>query len=352
MKCGMIISALVTATLLLAACTIDPPLHLRQSMDVVVKVLWKAEVHPDGIKPDGMSLFFFRNGDFYLQHTTADVDSCSVPLEPGKYRIFMISLSPDEYGGMHFFDMHDFDNAYVQLADTWSDWYHPAEGETLVKEPELMTVGVSDEFEISEEMIQEWLKNNPGFATPGTDVNIFTVTVPVYPRNVVSMLWATIYSDNADVLKAVRASITGMARNFLLTQDRTGDQEGTQLLENWSLTIVNPEARIGHLDCKVNTFGLPRGEMPSPLREPTLNLATLLIDNATVDQYTFFVGDKFRLEEPIPLGYRLLYHLIIGTEFEPAMHPPDVKPADQGGESGFAADVEDWEEGDILDIMM
>ena len=347
-----LILALAVAAVFAASCTIDPPLHLRQAMNVMIKVLWKAEVYPDGVKPHGVSLYIFRNGDFYMKHPTADVDSCAITLEPGKYRLFMISLTTDEYRHMDFFDMHDFDNACVSMMEATSTWYQPSEGETLIYDPELMTVGISDEFEISEEMIQEYLKNNPGFYGSDSYINIFTVRVPVYPRNVVSQLWATIYSDNADVLKAVRASITGMARNFLLTQDRTGDEEGTQLLTGWSLTMENPETRVGHLDCKINTFGLPRGESPSPLREPTLNLATLLVDNSTTETYTFYVGDKFKLEEPVPQGYRLLYRLIFGTVEEPAIHPPDVKPAGGDDPSGFEALVDDWGETEDLDILM
>lgn len=352
MRHRLLIPVIILAAAIVAGCRIDPPLHLRQTMGVAVKVIWKAEVQPGGVKPGGMSLYFFREGTYYGKHITADIDSCAVMLEPGKYRIFMISLTQDEYGGMTFYNMDDFDNAYVSMNDTWLSWYTPGDGEVLIQNPELMTVGISDEFEITEDMIREWLKDNPGYYSGDSHVNVITVTVPVYPRNVVSQLWATIYSDNADVLMAVRATISGMARTFLLTQDRTGDEEGTQILENWSLTIDDPETRVGHLDCRITTFGLPRGEMPSPLRDPTLNIATLLVDNATVDRYKFYVGDKLRLEEPVPDGYRLLYRLILGTVEEPAMHPPDVKPIDEGTASGLDALVDDWGGEENIDIPM
>lgn len=350
MRHRLLIPVIILAAAIVAGCRIDPPLHLRQSMGVGVKAIWKAEVQPEGVKPNGMSLYIFRDGTFFGRYITADVDSCTVQLEPGKYRIFMISLTEDEYGGMEFFNMDSFDDAYVSLNDTWLSWYTPEDGEVLIQNPEPMVVGISDEFEITEEMIREWMENNPGYYSGESNVNIVTVTVPLYPRNVVSLLWATIYSDNADVLKAVRATISGMARTFMLTQDRTGDEEGTQILEDWSLTIDKPETRVGHLDCIITTFGLPRGELPSPLRDPALNIATLLVDNTTIDSYKFLVGDKIRLDEPVPDGYRLLYRLILGTVEEPAMHPPDVKPADE--ESGFDASVGDWDEGEIVEVGM
>ena len=85
------IFALTLAAILVAGCSIEPPLHLRQSMEVIVKVLWKAEVYPDGQKPDGMTLYIFRDNEFYSQLTTSQVDSCIVLLEPGRYRLYMIS---------------------------------------------------------------------------------------------------------------------------------------------------------------------------------------------------------------------------------------------------------------------
>lgn len=331
------IFALTIAAILVAGCSIEPPLHLRQSMEVLVKVLWKVDVYPEGDKPNGVTLYFFREGELYMKHTTSQVDSCVVQLEPGRYRLYMISQSPEEYWSMDFEDMTNFDNARVSVAETKSSWYTRAENETLINNPETIIVGVSDEFEVTEAMIE---LQKRALTKAGENVVYYTILVPVDPQSITSQYWVTIYSDNADVLKSVRASTTGMARTFYLTQGKTGNEEGTQLITQWTLTMDDPERRVGHLDGYVTTFGFPRGELPSVDRDSTLNVSTLLVDEETIENYVFYIGDKIKLEEP-PAGYRHLYRMIFGSIFEPAIHPKNVKPK---GTGGFTAGVTDWEE--------
>lgn len=340
------IFALTLAAILVAGCSIEPPLHLRQSMEVIVKVLWKAEVYPDGRKPDGVTFYVFREGEFYMQHTTANVDSCVLQLAPGRYKLYMISQSPEEYWTMDFEDMQDIDNARVSVVETKSSWYTRADDEVLINNPELIVAGVSDEFEVTEAMIE---LQNRTITKAGENVVYYTILVPVDPQSITSQYWVTIYSDNADVLKSVRASTTGMARTFYLTQGKTGDEEGTQLITQWTLTMDDPERRVGHLDGYVTTFGFPRGELPSAQRDSTLNVSTLLVDNETVENYKFYVGDKIKLEDNPPEGYRYLYHIIFGSIFEPAIHPKDVEPP---VDAGFDALVDEWEEGATLDVPM
>ena len=361
--------ALVAAAALVAGCAIEPPLHLRQALKVVVKVIWKAEIYPEGDKPTGVTLYIFRDGEFYKQQTTASVDSCMLSLEPGKYKLLMISQSPDEFGSVEFKDMTDFENASVSILETKSSWFTRAseDGEVLITNPENMVVGVSEEFEVSAELVEEFneelARRRQEKATKADDtgktpeeveayetlVSYYTIRVPVYPQSIVSLFWVSIYSENADLLKSVRCSTSGMAKSFMLTKGTTTDEEATQIITEWSLTIDDPVNRVGHLDGKVATFGFPNGEKPSPQRDSTLNVTTLLADYKTTDNYVFSVGDKITEEKP-PDGYRSVYRLILGSVTEPVMHPPDVRPADEA--SGFDAVVSDWEEGESRDISM
>lgn len=342
---------MLAALLLLGSCRIEPPLHLPQAANVVVNVIWKAEVYPDGIKPDGVSLYFFRDGQYYMQRTTAEVDSCYVQLAPGRYRMFMISQSPEEYWTVDFEDMDNFEEARVTAKETDDSWYTRATGESVLVNPEMLTVGVSDEFEVTEKMLEDFRNEAAQTAiVDGEYIRYYTLKVPVTPVSVVSQLWVTVYSDNVDMLKSVRAAISGMAKNFLLTEGTTGDEEGVQIISEWTLTIDDPVNNIGHLDGRITTFGLPRGEVPSPLRDPSLNIATLLVDDKTVEDYVFLVGDKIHLVEEVPDGYRLLYRLIFGSVTEPAIHPSEVEPS--GDASGFEVIVGEWGIGDDVDVDM
>ena len=109
----------------------------------------------------------------------------------------------------------------------------------------------------------------------------------------------------------------------------------------------DPLRRVGHLDGKITTFGFPRGEVPSTMRDSTLNVAALLIDNSTVEHYVFNVGDKITGGDP-PDGYRNLYRLVFGSVEKPEIHPPDVVPETEPG--SFEAFVEEWEDGEDVDV--
>lgn len=339
-------------TFLAAGCRIDPPLHLKQVIDIIVNVIWKAEVYPEGLKPDGVTLYVFRNDEFYMQHTTADVDSSRLHLIPGKYRIYMISQSPEEFWSLEFNNLDDFENAYIRLNETEVSWLTPDPNSPVVVNPELLTVGVSDEFEVTEEMIEEIKK---GDYVVGEDeegyVRYYTIKVPVTPMSVISQFWVSIYSANADMLKSVRASTSGMARTMYLTSRTTGDEECTQVITAWTLEIDDPVTKVGHLNGRITTLGLPRGEMPSIQRDSTLNVSTLLVDNKTVEHYTFFVGNKIFLDDPPPDGYFHLYRLILGTRENPVITPAIVDP-EGGSASGFDATVDDWGEAENVDVLM
>ena len=150
----MIMTMLLT---LLAACQRRPLYHIEElGVKVIVKVLWKVEVYPEGVKPSGVTFYFFRDGKFFRSETTADVDSCAVQLEPGHYRLYMISQSPEEFGQLEFLDMSFWDKAHASVTEAQSKWYTRAEDEILIGNPELMVAGVSEEFEVTEAMVEEY----------------------------------------------------------------------------------------------------------------------------------------------------------------------------------------------------
>lgn len=375
-KRGLTIFLLVAilATMLLGGCQRRPlELVYRSSVRVIVKCIWNVSVYPDGVKPSGITLYFFRDGEFYTSMTTANVDSCEVQLPEGQYQMYMISQSPEEFWKMEFENMTDFNNAATTLrkttTPTWvSRGASSSTTPTVVENPEILYAGVSDFFEITEEMTEEYqtnyrklrtLKSAAGDMTKATVdeishyeelVEYYTIRIPIYPQNVVSQFWVSIYAKNADVLKSVRASTSGMAKTFELTQFTTNNETAIQIIDQWKLSMDDPATRVGHIDGIITTFGLPNGEVPTENRDSTLNVSTLLIDNATVMDYTFDVGDKIQVLEPNK-GYRALYRLIFGSKEDPAIELPDVGPV-EGKASGMDATVSDWEEGETVEIPM
>lgn len=360
------------AALLLAVSALScqrRPLELmyQPTVRTIVKCVWKINAQTDidvHNKPTGITLYFFRDGQFYNSFTTANVDSCEVQLEKGRYKMYMISQSPEEFWKMEFDHMTDFQGAETILRRNDVAWTR-SEPDMTVENPEILFAGVADEFEVTEEMTEEFqyyytrlkrLRSNAATKADNNNEEVYyeeqvryhTLTIPVYPHNIVSQLWITIYSGNADVLKSVRASTSGMARTFELTQNTTGKEKATQVMSEWRLTMDDAARRVGHIDGIITTFGLPNGEVPTVQRDSSLNVSALLVDNATIANYKFEVGDKIQVLTPNP-GYRNLYRLIFGSVEEPSITPPDVAP-EGGSASGMDATVSDWENGETVDV--
>ena len=352
----------------LAGCERRPlEIITRSTVRVIVKCLWEVKAYPEGFTPTGVTMYFFRDGEFYTSVTTANVDSCEVQLPEGHYSMYMITQSPEEYWKMDFNDMTSFADASTTLRVNNVSWDTRAGDEDVVQNPEVLCAGVADEFDITLKQTEEYqyyytnLKKRRA-AVAGTTkadteisyleerVEYYTIRIPVYPKNIVSQMWVTIYSDNADMLKSVRASTSGMARTFELTQNTTADEEAVQIINEWRLTMDDPGRYVGHIDGLITTFGLPNGEHPSALRDSTLNVSALLIDNKTVADYVFNTGDKIQMIDPTP-GYRGMYRLIFGSVEDPAIKPPRVDPED-GKKSGMDATVSDWEDGETVEVPM
>lgn len=369
MRSGKHTISLVTVAILLATASIAAcqrrPLEKSYSPTVrtIVKCIWKVTTHALIDKPTGVTLYFFRDGQYYTSFTTANVDSCEVQLEKGHYEMYLISQSPEEFGNMEFENMTDFKRAAITLRETDITWTR-SQPDITVENPEVLYAGVAEEFDVTEEMTENYQHYYTQLrdaqktkADDGSDetyleeqVMYYTLTIPVHPQNVVSQLWITIYSGNADVLKSVRASTSGMARTFDLTQNTTDREMATQVMTEWRLTIDDPVNRVGHIDGIITTFGLPNGEFPSAQRDSSLNVSALLVDNKTVADYKFEVGDKIQMLEPNP-GYRNLFRLVFGSVHEPAITPPDVPPEGSTA-SGMDATVSDWDQGETVEIPM
>ena len=359
---------ILAALTLMVGCERRPlEIVYRTTVRVVVKCIWQVNAYPEGITPSGVTMYFFRDGEFYTTVTTANVDSCEVQLPEGHYKMYMITQSPEEYWKMEFTHMNSYPDAITSLRPTTVGWDTRTGEETIVENPEVLCAGVADEFEISVKQTEEYQYYYTNLtkmkAAAGTKADIdenisyfeerveyYTIRIPVYPQNIVSQMWVTIYSDNADMLKSVRASTSGMARTFELTQNTTADEEAVQIINEWKLTMDDTANNIGHIDGIITTFGLPNGEQPSVQRDSTLNVSALLVDNKTVEDYVFNTGDKIQLLPSNP-GYRGLYRLIFGSIGEPAIHPPRVDPED-GKKSGMDATVSDWEDGETVEIPM
>ena len=154
----------------------------RSTVRVIVKCIWEVHAYPKGMRPSGVTMYFFRNGEYYTTVTTANVDSCEVQLPEGSYKMYMITQSPEEYWRMEFDHMTSFSDAATTLRSTSATWATRTGEEPVVENPEVLCAGVADEFEISVKQTEEYqyyytnlkkMKAAAGIETKAGSANIY-----------------------------------------------------------------------------------------------------------------------------------------------------------------------------------
>lgn len=348
----------------------DLEIYYTPVCKVIVNVDWRDFLEV----PTGMTMYFFReNNEAPITITTSSVYSAEVNLPVGKYKMYLINQSVGEFGTIGFDDMNKYDSAKTFLEVANNSWYTPTKSEQVVVNPENIGVAIAEPFEITQSMVDDYQKKyevwktkvlayenasgtKSGDSGAGeiTELSKFeselassVYVIDTKAQNVISQLNVRIYAKNADVLRTVRSSVSGMASTFELTKFTTDKGIATQLLESWTLQMDNLGTRVGHVEATITTFGLPEGVDITAGRDSTLNVSCLLVDNKTVADYIFDVGDKIKVKQG-KRGYRRYYELVIGTKEKPAISLPDVKPPPGGG--GFKATVQDWEDTIEADI--
>lgn len=369
---------LLAAGSLFASCQRRPLWEVDEiGARIKIKVDWTQFVE----RPTGMTLMMFNDADHLTQLTTNDVDSVYVTLPEGHWRVYVFNQSTSEFGSISFSGMDKFETPEAYVDDVVKgNWYTNTVGraanERVVNEPENLGVGLG-EFVITNKMVEQYnefrskvkAKSKSGTKAEFLDSELDTVyettAVELTPRNVVSLLEVTAYFKGIQNLYSARASITGLAEGFFLTKDRPNDNVVTQLLESWTKYVDSDDPTLGYVKLKSNisTFGLPGGYEDVEdftKRDSTLNLFTMscmLRDLSTTLDIPFNVGHKFEVEKyelgigtQVTIAIRLVLKLEIG--YEDPIELPDVPPATGGNASGFDATVDDWEEGETVEISM
>lgn len=368
---------LVAVAFAFAACERRPLWDVDEiGARVKVKVDWSRFVE----RPTGMTLMMFNDRDDLTQFITNDVDSVYVTLPEGHWRIYVFNQSTFEFGNISFSGMDKFETpeAYVAqvVNSTWANRTLGPSAQKVVNGPEDLGVGLG-EFVITNKMVQQYtefrskVKARSGSSTKAVfedselDSVYETTAVELVPTNVVSMLEVTAYFKGIQNLYSARAAITGLAEGFYITQGRPNDNSVTQLLESWTKYVDENDPTLGYVRLKshIPTFGLPGGYEDVEdfsQRDSTLNVFTmscLLRDLTTQLDIPFNVGHKFEVEKyeigigtQVTISIRLVLKLEIGYD-----HPivlPEVPNAGDDNTSGFDATVDDWDEGETVEIPM
>lgn len=337
---------ITTVLLLLASCTHQELCyHHPHTAKVRINVDWSQF---DKETPTGMTVMIYPQGEGqHVRHLTNTTTHAVVDLEAGLYNTIVYNQSETEFGTVMFTGMECFATAEVHATNATSRWYAcRAEEEKLVMQPEWIGADYCTDVEVTPMMVEsageEYMANISQMSKTSSQFLVATHT----PQNIIHTITVKVHVKGIYNLRSARASLTGLAGGYSFSQDEPTADKVTQLLESWTITQDPVDPTQGVIEAQITSFGLPYGHQGTP-EENELILSLLLVDNETVLDFPFYVGDDFEahIEESVQLQLGLSLELAIDTPL------PDVKPAGGGG-GGFSATVDGWGEEQNVDINM
>ncbi len=307
--------------------------HHPHTANVRIDVDWSEFLKDD---PTGMTVAVYpADGGRPVTRLTNTTSHALFKLPAGSYNSITFNQSESEYGSVSFRGMDRFETAEVYANVTKSTWYKTrTDGERLGSEPEWIGTDHCEGSAVTEEMVdaaREEYISSLGTKTRTRSASSEFVIATHVPENIIYTVYVTAKVKGFYNLRSARASLSGLAEGYLLGQGKVTDHEVTQLMEEWSKKVDEHDPTMGTITAKMTCFGLP-GNHAAKAEENDLVLSILLVDNKTVLDFPFRVGDKFIHDHE-----KKELHLFM--ELDKVL--PDVPP--EGGSAGaFDATVDDW----------
>ena len=300
--------------------------------------------------PTGMTLMLYPQSSegSVVTHLTNTTSQAILTLPADRYHLLLFNQSPSEFGTISFQGLDKQETATVVAGEIKSRWYMARnDNEKVVAAPEWLGVGNYSDAEVTQQMIDADVAatmNGNGVTRSG-ERSIATIT----PVNIVHTVNVKVHIKGIYNLRSVRGSLNGMAEGYRLTAMQPLSGKVTHLMEEWTMKRDATDPTMGVIEGSFTSFGLPSGHQSTAV-ENMLTLSMLLVDNKTVMEFTFNVGDKFtRRTTDEDLGQEAEVNLELYLELYPDITLPDVAP--EGGSSGgFDAKVDDWGDEEEFEI--
>ena len=304
--------------------------------------------------PTGMTVMVYPQEGSRSKAVTQHTNTTShavFALPVGKYHSIVYNQSPSEYGSLSFRGMESFETAEVYANPAESRWYvsRGDEDGRVVTEPEWVGTDRLKDMAVTQEMVDKTGEDdlNQAVASRARTDNSFLIGEH-RPQNIVYTVTVKVHIDGIYNLRSARASLSGLAEGYWLGKGKPTANKVTHLLEEWSMALNEADPTKGTIVAKITCFGLPDGHQ-GKAEENELILSLLLVDNKTILDFPFYVGDSF--EAHIEEDVQLQLSLALEVEITLTTPLPDVQP-EGGSGSGFSATVDDWGEEENIDINM
>ncbi len=282
--------------------------------------------------PSGMTVMVYPcDGGRAVRHLTNTITHAYVNLPVGYYHSITFNQSEEEYGSVGFRGMDRYETAEVHTNATKSTWYKTkAEEEKLAAEPEWIGADRHEGAEVTQEMVDVTGENLIAMKQQRALMQDFVIATHT-PQNIIYTITVKVHLKGFHNLRSARASMTGLAEGYMFAKGEYTANQVTQLLETWSSKVDENDPTKGYITTISTCFGLPKGH-GATADENLFTLSVLLVDNKTVKEFPFKVGDLIEHD-----GENLSLNLELSVDET----LPDVQPVG-GSSSGFDAKVEDW----------
>ena len=147
----------------------------------------------------------------------------------------------------------------------------------------------------------------------------------MYPENVIYLVDIKVHVKGIYNVRSIESSLSGLAEGMLLESKERTSKRVTHLLKNWNTVTSETDRSEGYLHATCTAFGLP-ADHTKAAEENTLNLSVRLVDNETVLDYAFLVGNRIQEER---LSCTPVLYIELG---KPAIELPDPDDPDQPDE--------------------
>ena len=287
-------------------------------------------VHTDWLhlpnRPLGVSIRCYpRDGDKPTVIQSNNVDYNTVRLRSGIYDIVVFNQIPSDFTRLHFRGLDIYDD--LEIYGVKSPFNKNSNKDfTYYEEPNFIAVDTMVGFEVTDDMVGYFSKNNGLVAAK--DI-YFTPPLVIYTMHI------NVIIKGIQYMRSVRANISNLACSYRFCNGSRSDGSATHQLDEWSLKSDAVDKTKGVLSTRLETFGLCDIDDAYKM----FNMFIKLRDKEQTEIRRSFILDDLITEDNLTLK------LDVTLDFGEPLPEIEIE-----GGGGFDAEVGDWDDDVIEDV--
>lgn len=317
----------IAAGLCLASCERRELTYYNES-EITVTADWSRTGLEEEKKYGATLIIYPQDGGAPKTVLMGERSHATVRLPRGKYDAIIFNRSFDDFSSLAFRGKENLETleAYAKKVETRSGT------RVIISAPERLATAVIRNFEVTDEMLGNYAPaTTRTFICPEGACHMQFIPVPITQKTQVELR-----IKGLDNLKKAACTMTGIPLSVFLYNGSIGKELGSQDFTTGNPVFDEGSQTNGKLTGELNLFGLSMEEAPQ------VTLKALLVDGkTTVEQQ---IGDVEVRQNEDGNGSITIY-----VDAEAPEPLPDIKP-EEGVNSGFDADVDEWGNETVTEI--